>query len=274
LAEHRGMLLAGFLSPVIAGVVFMVYAGAPQTYILSNIGAALIVTISFWRPAKISRKSSLLAISIGLPCLLGWTFAGPAVGDVHRWIGAGPLMVHAAMLAFPFMATQMIRHDKRIVSAVLALSALIVALQPDRASAFALFFISLCWLYYRQDRWSLITLIIAVAATGVTLLKPDVVPPVRFVENVIGDAAFVHTGLGAVLITAMLLAIAGPIYAARGVKDRPDWSLIAWSACLFGYFLASLVGPYPTPLLGYGVSPILGFGLALAVFKPNADAMA
>jgi cell division protein FtsW (lipid II flippase) len=271
LAKDRIFLLAAFLCPVIAGTVFMAYAGAPYAYPVTNGAAAGFVAITFWRAPQIDPRTSLLVVAVIVPGLLVCTFAGPAIEGVHRWVALGPLKLHSAMLVLPFFATQMFRHDKRLTAAVGTLVAVIVALQPDRASAFALFLTSLCWLYFMQDRWSFATLLVSGAALVSTMLNTDTVLPVSFVEHVMSEAALVHSAIAALLTISMLIAIAGPVFAGWRGQSGISAPFAAWSACLAGYFLASLAGPYPVPLLGYGVSSILGFGLALAVVGQKSD---
>lgn len=268
LAKGRIFLAAAFLCPVIAGIILMAYAGAPAAYLLANAGAGCIVAIAFWWLPQSGLRPAPSAALIFMLFLLAATFVGPAVEDVHRWIAIGPVKLHAAMLVLPFFATQIFRHDSRMIAMVAALAALAYTLQPDRASALALFAILLCRLFYSRDRWSLAALAVSGAALGITLLKADPLPPVRFTENVIGEAAMMHPGLAILLLMAMGAAIAGPLYARR---QGGSASMVAWAACLSGYFLASLAGSYPVPLLGYGVSSILGFGLALAVIGRESD---
>lgn len=271
LAKNRIFLLSAFLSPVIAGIIFMAFAGAPISFVLANTAAALGIAIIFWRVPQLSLRSSLLAVTVILPVLLACTFAGPAIDNVHRWISLGPLNLHIAMLLLPFLAVQMFRHDKRIISFGVTLIAFIVALQPDRASAAALLLTSLCWLYFSRSGWSLVAVFGSGASLIGTMLQADTLQPVRFVENVISDAAIIHKGIAVLLIATMLLTIAAPVYAGLRNRITKAAPFVAWSACLIGYFIASLTGPYPATLLGYGVSPILGFGLALAMIEQEGD---
>jgi hypothetical protein len=271
LARNRISLLSASLSPVIAGIVFMAFAGAPSSFVLANTVAAFGVAIAFWRVPQISLRSSLLVVTVIFPVLLACTFVGPAIEDVHRWIALGPLKLHVAMLLLPFLAVQMFRHDERIIAVSVTLAALVIALQPDRASAAALFFTAFCWLCFERNGWSLVAVVSSCASLISTMLKADALPPVRFVENVIRDAAIIHLGIAILLIATMLLAIAVSLY--TGLRNGPAKSapFVAWSACLTGYFIASLMGPYPAPLIGYGVSPILGFGLALAMIGQEGN---
>ena len=249
----------------------MAYAGAAKTYLFTNAGAACVVAIVFYGKLHVKRRSTLLAASFIAPVLLVLTFAGPAIDGVHRWIALGPVKLHVAMLVLPFLATSLFSHNKRGSAAVFTVVALAIALQPDRASALALLFMSLCWLLLTRERWPLVTFAVSSAALLGTILTADTLPSVPFVENVIGDAAAIHVSVAVLLLIGMLVPISALLYA--GSRCEPDrrTALFAWSACLTGYFLASLVGPYPVPLLGYGVSPILGFGLALAIVAGASD---
>ena len=271
MAKDRIFLLSAFLSPVITGIVFMAFAGAPVSFVLANTVAAFALAIGFWRVPQMSLRSSLLAVTVILPALLACTFVGPTVDNVHRWIALGPLKLHVAMLLLPFLATQMFRHDKQLISVTVILSAIIIALQPDRASAAALFLTSLCWLCFMRNGWSLVTVVGSGSSLLSTMLKADTLPPARFVENVISDAAVIHVGIAVLLTATMMLAIAASLFAGLRNGLARGAPFIAWSACLIGYFLASCAGPYPIPLLGYGVSPILGFGLALAMMRQESN---
>jgi cell division protein FtsW (lipid II flippase) len=272
MAKSRILLLAAFLCPLLAGLVFMALAGAPTAYLITNAAAAFFVATTYWRAPQIKLQSSLLVVTIIVPVFLVGTFAGPAVEDVHRWIALGPIKLHAAMLVLPLFATQMYRQDKRIIAVAVTVLAIVVALQPDCASASALFLASFCWYCFVQGRWQLATLFISGAALVSTMLTADTLPPVRFVEDVIGEAALFHSGIAALLVATILVAIAGPPYVVWRSRIGQKAPFTAWSACLAGYFLASLVGPYPVPLLGYGVSSILGFGLALALLDQERGA--
>ena len=252
----------------------MAYAGAAKIYLFTNAGAACVVAIVFCGKLHVKRRSTLLAASVIAPVLLALTFAGPAIDGVHRWIALGPAKLHVAMLVLPFLAISSVSHNNRGSAAVFTTVALVVSLQPDRASAVALLFMSLCWLMLTRERWSLVKLAVSCFALLGTILNVDTLPSVPFVENVIGDAAAIHVSVAVLLLIGMLVPIAALLYAGSCCEPDRKMALFAWSACLTGYFLASLVGPYPVPQLGYGVSPILGFGLALAMVVGESDGAA
>ena len=258
-------LYAAFMCPVAAGVAYMALAGAPHSYLFANMAAACLVLVAFWLVPPLDRQAALLAISVFVPALLASTFLGPAVDGVHRWIGIGPLKMHAGFLVLPFLATRMPRLDRWVVAAIISLAALLIALQPDRASAFALFLLAVVWFGIARNRWALMAFLASGGGLLWTISQADNLPPVRFVENVVAEAAAADRGMAVVMVGATLLAIAVPISIWWRNRSARGVGLIFWSICLAGYFLASLAGPYPVPLLGYGVSPILGFGYALAL---------
>jgi cell division protein FtsW (lipid II flippase) len=271
LAKHRIWSAAAFFCPVGAGIIYMAFAGAPTPYLLTNAAAALCVAIAFWRAPRLGSWPISAATMIIVPVLLACSFAGPAVDGVHRWIALGPLKLHIAMGVLPYLATQMFWFEGRLMSLTIMACSVITAFQPDGASSAALASISLCLVCFRQNRWAFAALLVASTALVAAVLNAEALAPVRFVEYVIADAYSAHVGIAALLFASMVIAVIGPIYSGWRFRAGLSAPLMAWSACLIGFFVASFAGPYPVPLLGYGVSSILGFGLALAVLGQKGD---
>ena len=138
-ARHLAALLA-LAVPVLAGLAYLAWFGAPGAYLAVNAGALVLGLgwIAFGRlPAAAAPRRALavaLVILLALPLL-----TGPALNGVARWIPLGPLALHSGMLALPLLAV--LAADERAYGVPLLLAALFIALlQPDAASAFALTF--------------------------------------------------------------------------------------------------------------------------------------
>ena len=240
----------------------MVLADAPMLYLATNAGAAVFacLMLALGSQSRDPRRAFPAVAAISVAVLAASLF-GPGVNNVHRWIALGPVRLHAASLVLPMLLVISPWLDRRAAFAAIAVAAVLVALQPDKASAAALCASSLVLLAFDRDRWSLFGFLTTAAALGISTSIPVSIPPVAFVEHVIGDASAIHPLLSSLMTISILIAV----LAARAVSGAWTKSGAAWSACLVAYFLVSIAFPYPTPLLGYGISSILGFGLALAL---------
>jgi cell division protein FtsW (lipid II flippase) len=268
-AAARWIALAAFLVPVASGILLMTLAGAPVHYIAVNASAATLVCLAMVLvPRGEPGHGFLLTGAIICLMLLAASFAGPQIDSVHRWIALGPIQLHAGLLALPLLMVILPQLDRWLAFGIALVAASLVTLQPDRASTFALLVSSIFLFACTRERWLLATLIAAGVAFWITAATPDPLPPVRFVENVVRDSSAIHALLPAALTLSICVAALAPLAVPR---DRRRCSDFAWSACLIGFFLASLGGNYPTPLLGYGASPILGFGLALLLIIASGN---
>jgi hypothetical protein len=150
----------------------------------------------------------------------------------------------------------------------MALAALALAIQPDRAMAGVLATSLAVLALARRDPRVTPALLIAVAGFFATLLRPDTLPAVPYVDQILYSAFQVHVAAGiAVLSGAFLLivpALAGGLY-----QTSDPQSYWAFGVVWLGIVVAAAVGNYPTPLVGYGGSAVLGYLLSLA-FLPGA----
>lgn len=238
----------------------MVLGGAPAHYASINFAA---LALALGTGLLVARRRSampwrvLLWIApVGLTLTL---LAGLEIDGVSRWIGRAPLAIHAGMLLLPlFCALVACRFDPLALAASF-LVALMLALQPDRGTALAFACAMAVMAWQHRTFAAAMGLVIALLALAVTILQPDSLAPVPFVEAVLQDAWRENADIAAALALALAAAIAGPFAAGR------DGAVVG--AFLGGLTLASLLGPYPTPLIGYGVAPILGCALALGFIR-------
>jgi hypothetical protein len=264
-------------SPIALGIIYMAAYGAPQTYVVSNAaaGIAILAGILFVPKARYLRFPAITPIIVSalILALFAATFAGPSVDGVHRWIGLGPINLHAGMLLLPTLFVILPGLNARLACGVILVAAALFALQPDFGSAFALCVATLVFFTLTRNRWAFIALLGTCVAVALALLKAGDLAPVSFVERVVQDAFARHPLISIGMALSVAMATAAPILSFSIRTAASAARLLGWSACLIGYFLASLIGDYPTPLLGYGVSSITGFGCAciLMLWRDDAD---
>ena len=249
--------------PVIAGIAWMAFAGAPAHYLAIN-GASLALAFAW---IAFGRAPSSPALQRGVVLfLLAILFVPLATGpwqeaiggrQVSRWLPAGPFMIHAGLLAFPTLAILAAR-DEGFAPPILFTALLAASLQPDAGTAFAITFAAV-GLHDATRDWRIgLVAIVGFVAAIVAALKGEL-PPVPFVERVFHDALRIGWPaaivLGLALITSLVLVLRFAPFARR---ER-----YAAGGALFGFTLAAVINHYPTPLVGYGAASILGFGLAL-----------
>lgn len=255
--------LSGLAFAVLMGCIYMLSAGAPREFWIIN-GAALACAIGLSvflkRPDRGFGAVAFTGFALAL--FVATLFSDEEIDGIHRWIAVGPVRLHVGLLLLP--ATISLLPDLRRELALLTVIAisLIVSLQPDRASAFALLSGVLVLAMAKRDKWSLGMLAIVGFSFLWTLWKIDPLQPVRFVEYVIRDAWESHPSSAAVMAVSLLLALVVPL---SGLNFRNQIPLIASLATIGGFVIISLFGPYPTPLIGYGATAIVGYGLALGL---------
>jgi hypothetical protein len=245
---------------VLAGIANMAAGSAPSHYLAIN-AFALATALALIRfvPAIKTERAVIIAsafaiFALGLPLLIG-----PDLEGVRRWIGIGPVQLHSGMLVLPMLVMLLHRLASPYGIAATAFASILISLQPDRASAIALLAATGALLVAHRSTTHLIQLLCAGLAIGVTFMRPDILEPVPFVENVLSDAwlknPLLAVGLAASLAAAVIMPVLG------NVRFCPV------TATLAGFATASFLGAYPSPLLGYGAAAIVGFGLAIAAAR-------
>ena len=264
--------LSGLIVAVLAGCFYMAVAGAPHLYLIINgaaLACAMALAVFLKRPDRSFGAASFTGTASAL--FVVTLFSGVEIDGVHRWIAVGPVRLHVGLLLLPATVSLLPALRKEWALLTVVSFALIVALQPDRASAFALFAGVLALAIAKRERWSMGMLAIAATAFLWSLWQPDPLQPVVFVEHMIRDAWKFHPVSAALLAGSLVLALVAPLV---GTDVRSQMPLIVSLATVSGSIILSFFGPYPTPLIGYGASAIIGYGLALglsAVRKQGSD---
>jgi cell division protein FtsW (lipid II flippase) len=117
---------------------------------------------------------------------------GVAVEGASRWVSVGPLSVQVSVIVLPAIVVLYARSTDAIGTGGILTAALALAAQPDRAMAGVLVAGIGAIVVSQRSRLSALALIGAVIAFAVTMLKPDALPAVPFVDRILYTAFDVH----------------------------------------------------------------------------------
>jgi hypothetical protein len=256
------------------GMAYMSAAGAPPNYLVMNL-AALVLGATAWlalgriagsRLAGAGAAIFALAVSLLLTALLG-----VAVDGASRWLRVGPLTLQVSLIVVPVMAVLYARRPDAIGTAGMIVAAASLATQPDRAMAGVLLAGLLGAGFARRSRFTMAAIAAAALAFGWTLLRPETLPALPWVDGVLFTAFDVHPLAGfAVAVGALALVVPASAGLFGGAGDRA--ALLAFGGCWLAVLVAAALGNYPTPLVGYGGSAVLGYLLSVALLSNGARA--
>jgi hypothetical protein len=289
-AVPRGLRMSGsrirqwlwcLLTPfpaLIVGALVMRQHGVPASlWGLNLIGGLLSAAVCaiFLARSRTAMSKTTANISAGLAAgALAATFAASASMGVHRWIPLGPLTVHAGAVCLPVLIVALAVLDAfggklRWAPLLLVISAAtLLLLQPDaaQATAFAggVFILLIANDQRSRAAWAT-ALVIAVLAAW-TWTRPDPLPPVPYVEGIIGLAR--QSGPAWLVASIAALAVLPlPFFISRMRCHSAITRALGVYLCIC--ILAPLVGHFPVPLVGFGLSPIVGYFVALANLRPG-----
>jgi cell division protein FtsW (lipid II flippase) len=270
LLDHTRLLglVCGALA-VGLGIVHLTAAGAPFHYSVVNL-AALILGFAVWLVAPViaARWSDGATLALA-STLLATTFLAAEANGASRWVSAGPLSLQVSFIVLPAIIVLYARGIGAIGTACILAAAFALAAQPDRAMAGVLVAGTGAIVVTRPSRLSALAFSAALLCFAATMLRPDVVPAVPFVERVLSTSFDAHMLLGFAVIIGCLILLAPTLGAVRDGRNRPI--LLAFGACWAASIAASALGDYPTPLLGYGGSAVLGYFLSAALLGGSRD---
>lgn len=266
----RGVALLCALTATSLGLLYMAMGGAPARYLMINAGAlafgliglaglALADRRGHLRPAAISLILGVAVLAVGL-----W---GVSAEGVSRWVSLGALALQPSLIVLPLMLSLFARSRDPLSAAGLAVAAVGLALQPDRAMAGAMTAGLAMLAFTRPNRSVLAALAASIAGFAVTLVRPDPSPAMPFVDGILYSAFGVSPLAGAAVLAGSALLIAPSL-----LTSRPDPAMATFGAGWSAIVLAAALGNYPTPLVGYGGSAVIGYLLSLIVFPRHAVA--
>jgi hypothetical protein len=189
---------------------------------------------------------------------------GVSVEGASRWIRIAGLSVQISLVVVPAMLVGFARRPDLLSALGVMLAAVALALQPDRGMAGVLLAALAALAVHRRDQWAVSTLAVAAAGFAVTLLRPDSLPAVRYVDQILYTAFEVHALAGLAVVGGALLLVV-PAVAGLALDPRNREVHAVFGAVWLGTVAAAAVGNYPTPLVGYGGAAVLGYVLSLAL---------
>ncbi|MBN8500625.1 MAG: hypothetical protein J0M19_05690 [Sphingomonadales bacterium] len=268
-APHdRWLALAALTAPVCAGAAALALGGAPNAYLTVNLAALAVAWVLMWAPPVPRIAIPAIVSGTAVALLAASLLLGPETAGVRRWIAVGPLRLHAGMLILPALAVVLPQLPKPFGAAVVAGCAVMIWLQPDLASASALFLGVMAGSSgLRLIPHDIVMRACAAGGLIATSFRPDPLGSVRFVETALSDGWAISPVLGAAMAAALVAAVTiAPQLLIRGAPHLRH-SARGLIGAMCGFAGLSLILPYPQPLIGYGASAILGYGLALAVLR-------
>jgi len=256
------------------GLAYMIAAGAPLSYLAINAAALAIGLLAVGVLTDAGRLWRFAggALWVALACLILVTaLFGVSAEGATRWISAGGILLQPAFFLVPAVALGFARGRDSAALVAIPITALALALQPDRAMAGALAAAMAALALTRPDRKVLVALGAALAAFAATLIRADASPAVPFVDRIFYSSFAVHPLAGLAVLAGAALMLVPAIAGYVGDSDhRPVYA--AFGALWLAVILAAALGNYPTPLVGYGGSAILGYLLSLVGLPPRPAA--
>lgn len=268
--QGLGILCAVVAS--LAGLAYLAIAQAPMTMIGVNLAALVLgITVLFGVRSIEAKAGFILSLMMVMAVmLLATALLGAGSEGARRWVTIGPLVIQSSLVLLPALILLFVRYRNGLSTLAMAIAAVSLALQPDRAMAGTLLAALIMLAFVRPDRFVLAALLASAIAFAVTLFRPDNLPAVPFVDQVYYTAFDLHWFAGSVVLggTALLLLPAVAMKWSTGI-DRTQ--CIVFGAIWLGVISAAALGNYPTPVVGYSGAAILGYALSLAVLPRRAS---
>lgn len=254
------------IAATLAGLINLSLAQAPVSMIVVNL-AALCLGMLLLLGGRTLRSGGAFTPTLMLVMallLLVTALFGEATEGARRWLMVGPMFIQSSLIVLPALILLFVGRRTMFTVLAMVIAALSLALQPDRAMAGALLAAMVTLSVVRFDRTLLIPLAASLAAFMVTVVRPDTVPAVPFVDQVYYSAFELHWLSGALVLggTALLLL---PAFAAAWSTGTGRDRCIVFGAIWLALILAAALGDYPTPVVGYSGAAILGYVLSIAV---------
>jgi hypothetical protein len=257
------------------GLAYMAAAGAPATYLAVN-ALSLVAGIAAFALVNLSGRAPRLpggaAAALGALLLATALFGAPVEG-ASRWVRVGGLSLQVSLIVLPAMLVAFAQRRDLLATVGVVLAAVALALQPDRAMAGVTVGALAALALFRRDRWVVPALAVAAAGFASTLLRPDRLPAVPYVDRILYTAFEVHALAGIAVLGGALLLVVPAVAGLRLDPENRDVYAV-FGAVWLGTVAAAALGNYPTPLVGYGGSAILGYALSLSFMHRSAPAPA
>lgn len=262
-----------FASGVVAGLIGLAYllvSGAPLTMVIVN-GAALVVGILLAPSLRLSARATDPVVStaalIGAFILLGTAIFGYAIEDARRWLLIGPFFIQTSLMLLPLIAVCFARVQNLRTTVAVCVAAFAMGAQPDRAMAAMLFVAVVIVGMMRPNRLTVSAAVFCMMTFAATLLLPDRLPAVPFVDHILWTAFDISLWVGLALWAGCLLLVCPILFVPKAERSTLHY---VFASCWLTLIAAAAMGAYPTPIVGYGASAIIGYFLSLIFLQPRA----
>jgi hypothetical protein len=267
----RALGVACAIGATALGLAYLGAAGAPMRYLAIN-AAALVIGLLMLpilgRAVPDVRRAPGAATLLMALVLLATALLGDRAEGATRWIALGGFFLQPSLVLLPVMIVGFARSRDILSTIALLVASAALAIQPDRAMAGMLAVALSVLALMRPDRFVVPALAGAVLGFGVTLIRPDTLPAVPFVDRILYSSFDVHLLAGmAVLVGSILLLVPAIVGSLYDREDRAAYSAfgIVWLTAI----IAAAAGNYPTPIVGYGGSAVLGYVLSLTMLPKS-----
>jgi hypothetical protein len=197
---------------------------------------------------------------------------GTAVEGATRWMRVGNITVQPSLVLLPVLTLTFARARNWAGAIGVALTALVLALQPDRAMSGALAAGVLTLAVMRPDPRTVTALSAAVMGFATAMVRPDTQGAMPFVDRILMTSFDVHPAAGIAVVSGSLILLMPAVIGLR--KDQAAATGHAvFGAVWIALIAAAALGNYPTPLVGYGGSAILGYLLCSVALRGGTAAL-
>lgn len=262
---HIGIICA--IGAVGLGLAYLFAAGAPMYMLAINAGALILglaVLLLLTRLPNVASYARGIATWFMSSALWLPALSGTAVDGASRWVTLGSLAVQPSLILVPVIVLIFARERGPITTVAMLITALAMALQPDRAMAGVLMSGLMALVIMHRDRFGLVALAASVAAFAVAMTSPDRLPAVPHVDQVLYTAFDVHLLAGLAVAAGAALLLAPALYGLR-VRTLDRTTCVTFATVWLAIIVAAALGNYPTPVVGYGGSAILGYVFSLGI---------
>ncbi|MFS0738692.1 hypothetical protein ABC347_16725 [Sphingomonas sp. 1P06PA] len=267
----RAIGAACLTGAMLLGLVYLAAAGAPLRYLGINAASLLLglamLACAGRAPLFRTYPGGLTLLLAGV--LLATALLGRPVAGAARWVTLGGLSIQPSLILLPALILGFARMRSGLGAAGMIVAAVALAIQPDRAMAAMLVAGLGMMLLRRVDGVTRTAFAASLLGLLATLLQPDMLPAMPWVDGVFLSSFHVHPLAGAAVWGGALLILLPALALWRLDPQGRDVALVfatVWLAAI----AAAAIGNYPTPVLGYGGSAILGYALSLIALPRRA----
>lgn len=261
------------LIPCILGIIGMVSKNVSIAIWLQNLLIIFLLTFVCMFIQQFNLQFNYKMILFVSVFLLGFTFSGPNIDGVHRWLRLPFFTLNIATIIIPITIValyRLIEEEQFVISVIgIIVVAFLLYLQPD-ASQLLAFSLPIIVLLLRSNISQIIKGSLSVILLFLTLkswICLDTLQPVKYTEGIL---TMLHD-LSAILYIIGIAALFWiPIYFLISCIKKDRNICIGITMYYWLMILSTFIGNFPVPFMGYGISPILGFYIFLIWFISRA----